>query len=83
MYTMVFFPSDTSVREEGPMHKTYREPSDPELQVYDPWGRSGAGAPIRDAYGQPVAQFTGQVHTIRGVSQGDHFNCVNLIRSFN
>lgn len=36
--------------------------------VYDPWGRSGAGAPIKDPEGQIQTRTAGRVHHDSSVS---------------
>ena len=45
-----------SIREDGGLNHQRSTPrqTDPELQVYDPWGKSGAGAPMRDQAGALV-----------------------------
>ena len=47
-----FYPLDTVQRDFSPKNKR---------NVYDPWGRSGAGAPIKDAEGQIQTRTAGKV----------------------
>ena len=37
-------------------------PDDPELQVYDPFGKGGAGAPLRDKDGKIITQIYGKMN---------------------
>ena len=55
---MCFFPIDT-VREFSPVDKRH---------VYDPWGKSGAGAPIKGLEGQIQTRTAGRVTQDLGVS---------------
>ncbi len=46
---------DTSIRER----KAYKYSDDPEYAIYDPFGKGGGGAPMKDEYGTPRARRMG------------------------
>ena len=54
--------SETTIREDNP--RVRRPPpmdDDPELQVYDPFGHGGSGAPLRDDKGKVITNIYGKM----------------------
>ena len=46
------------------MKETYRDNAkDPELKVYNPWGKVGAGAPMLDLSGNPRQNVFGKIQS--------------------
>ena len=49
------FPPDASIGN-SPRHQEYYN-EDPELAIYDPYGKGGAGAPNRDSQGRIITSY--------------------------
>ena len=46
------------------MKETYRDNAqDPEMKVYNPWGKGGAGAPVLDQSGNPRQNVFGKMQS--------------------
>ena len=51
---------DTTIKEEM-AGKSYKPADDPELDIYDPFGKGGAGAPLKDTRGNVVTSIYGKM----------------------
>ena len=59
---------DTSFREELPHRPVHNWTEDPEHQIYDPWGKPGAGAPLLNKEGKVHASVGGRMqHEVQTV----------------
>ncbi len=58
-YNFKYVPSDTVIQEGKAASPVVKD--DPELAIYDPWGKSGGGAPIKDTQGHMVPNIYGRI----------------------